>query len=140
MRDSMNNTHNVPAITPVVVSDNTAQVSAIIDTRGYDGLTFVFIYGTIVDADCTLAVTMDHGDVPNLSDAAAVPASALLGTLALAGATFADDTECRKVGYVGSKRYVRVTVTPSANASAIPMACIANLRFPNIAPTANPPQ
>ena len=140
MRDMLNNVHYVPAITPVVITDNTASVSAIIDLRGYDSLTFAIILGTLSDADTTVAVTMDHGDVSNLSDAASVPASALVGTLALAGATFADDIECRKVGYVGSKRYVRLTVTPSNNTGNIPLAVIAALKLPQVAPTPNPPQ
>lgn len=140
MRDMMNNIHTVPAIAPVVVSDNTAQVSAIIDLQNYDSCTFVITTGTIVDADATFAVTLDHGSVSNLSDAAAVPASALIGTLAGAGFTFADDGETRKIGYNGALRYVRMTITPTANASAAPLAAVAVLGHARIAPTANPPQ
>jgi hypothetical protein len=136
----MNNLHFVPAIAPVVVTDNTAQVSAIIDTRGYDSLTFAIQTGTLADADATFAVTIDHGDASNLSDAAAVPTSMLVGTTALASFTFADDGECRKIGYVGSKRYVRLTITPSANAGNAPLSSMAILGNAAIAPTANPPQ
>jgi len=82
---------------------------------------------------------MDHGDASNLSDAAAVPAASLVGTLALAGFTFADDGETRKVGYVGEKRYVRLTITPSANAGAAPMSVVALLGNPSQVATANPP-
>lgn len=140
MRDMMNNIHTVPAIAPVVVTDNTAQVSAIIDLQNYDACTFVITTGTLADADATFAVTMDHGNAANLSDAAAVPAADLVGTYALAGFTFADDGETRKIGYVGARRYVRLTVTPSGNAGNAPLAAIAVLGLPRIAATANPPQ
>lgn len=141
MRDMFNQVHPLVALAPLAagVADNTAQVSQIIDTRGYDSLTFLIITGAIADADATFAVTMDHGEVSNLSDAAAVAATDLVGTLALAGFGFADDGETRKVGYIGTKRYVRLTITPTGNASAAPMAAIALLGNPTRQPTANPP-
>lgn len=141
MRDMMNNIHTVPAIAPVVVTDNTAQVSAIIDLQNYDACTFVITTGTLADADATFAVTMDHSNVANMSSATdAVPAADLVGSYSGASFTFADDGETRKIGYVGARRYVRLTVTPSANAGNAPLAAIAVLGLPRIAPTANPPQ
>ena len=140
MRDMMNSIHTVVALAPVVVADNTAQVCAIIDTQGYDSLTYVIGTGTIADADATFAVTMDHGDAANLSGGGAVAASDLVGTLALAGFTFADDGETRKIGYVGTRRYNRLTITPSNNAGNAPLTVIAILSKARIEPTANPPQ
>lgn len=141
MRDQMNNLHILNAITPVAArTDNTAIVSSIIDTRGYDSMTFGVIIGTNTDANATFAVTMDHGDAANLSDAAAVPVGDLIGTLALAGYNFADDNESRKIGYVGARRYVRLTITPSGNdAGNIFVAAAAILGNPHQAPTPNPP-
>lgn len=139
MRDMMNHIHVLAGIAPAVVTDNTAQVSAIIDVRGYDALTWLINTGTLSDADATLAVTMDHGEAANLSDAAAVAATDLVGTLALAGATFADDGETRKVGYIGTKRYVRLTITPANNTGNIPISAMALLGRPSRQPTANPP-
>jgi hypothetical protein len=103
-------------------------------------LSFVIATGSIADADATFAVTVDHGDQANLSDAAAVPAGELVGTTALAGFNFGDDDETRKLGYVGSKRYVRLTITPTGNAAAALMSAIAVLGRPLYSPTANPPQ
>lgn len=125
MRDLQNNVKASRAISPVVVSDNTAQVSQIIDTRGFDSLEFVIATGTLADVDATFAVTMDEGDQSNLSDAASVPAASLLGTLSSASFTFADDNIVKKIGYIGSKRYVRLTVTPSNNASSAPISVVA---------------
>lgn len=140
MKDQMNVLHTVVAIAPVVVTDNTAQASSIIDRKGYDALTFAILLGTLADADATFAVTMTHGDDSGLSDGAAVGADDIIGTLALAGFTFADDGETRKVGYRGIKRYVRLTITPTNNAGNAPMAALAILGNPAQAPTPNPPQ
>jgi len=139
MRDMSNNIHPVRAISPVSVADNTAQVSQIIDTRGYDSLTFVIATGSLADADATFAVTVRHGDASNLSDGVAVPAAMLNGTLALASFQFDDDNETRKIGYVGDKRYVELTITPAANASAALVSAVAILGKPAQAPTVNPP-
>jgi hypothetical protein len=141
MRDHMNDLHILNAISPVAArTDNTAIVSAIIDRQGYDSLTFGIAVGTNTDANATFAVTMDDGDVANLSDAAAVAAGDLVGTYALAGYTFSDDAESRKIGYRGNKRYVRLTITPSGNDSGnIFLAALAILGNPSVAPTPNPP-
>lgn len=140
MRDLMNHVHPVRAISPVSVADTTAQVSQIIDMKGWQSLTFLIATGSIADADATFTVQVDHGDDSGLSDAAAVPDELLLGTEALAGFQFDDDNETRKIGYVGHKRYVRLTITPVGNASAALLAAIALLGHPTVAnPTANPP-
>jgi hypothetical protein len=142
MRDMMNNIHTVPLIAPVAArTDNTAVVSSIIDLKGYDSATFVIVTGTNTDANATFAVLVEHDDDSGLATAAAVADAELVGTEALAGFTFADDAETRKIGYVGSKRYVRVTVTPSGNDSGnIFLAGIAILGHPYQRATANPPQ
>lgn len=142
MRDLMNNIHTVTAIPPIAArTDNTAIVSAIIDLKGYDSAAFVILIGTNTDVNATFAVTMDEGDASDLTGSNAVAAADLVGTLALAGYQFDDDTETRKIGYVGSKRYIRLTITPSGNDSGnIFVAAIAILGDPSRAPTANPPQ
>lgn len=138
----MNTIHTVNAIPPIAArTDNTAIVSSIIDTLGFGSLTFALAIGTNTDANATFAVTMDEGDASDLSGSNAVAAADLVGTYALAGYTFADDTETRKIGYIGNKRYVRLTVTPSGNdAGNIFLAGVAILGNPSRQPTANPPQ
>lgn len=139
MRDLMNSVHPIRAISPVSVSDNTAQVSQVIDTQGYDSLTFVILTGSLADADATFTALVEHDDASGFGTAAAVPDEQLVGTEALAGFQFDDDNETRKIGYRGSKRYVRLTVTPANNASAALVAAVALLGHPAIRPTANPP-
>lgn len=142
-RDSASLLHFVPLITPKAAgTDNTPIVSSIIDTRGYNSCTLVLETGVNTDADATFSVLVEDGEAANLSDKATVDAKFLVGTLAQAGFTAAnDDNKCRKIGYVGSKRYVRVTVTPAANDSGnIFLAGMAVLGHPANAPTPNPPQ
>ncbi|MCW2246210.1 hypothetical protein M2352_001801 [Azospirillum fermentarium] len=140
MRDLLNNITPVNIIPPsVATSDNTAVVSAIVDSLGYGSVTFVILTGTLADADATFSVLVEHGDAANLSDALAVPDELLVGTEALAGFTFAHDNKARKVGYVGGKRYQRLTITPTGNASAANLGAVAILGHPVNAPTANPP-
>lgn len=143
IREIHNDVHVVPLIAPVAArTDNTAVVSAIIDTLGYEACELVIITGTNTDTNATFAVLVEDGDDSDLvDDGAAVADAYLVGTEALAAFTFADDVECRKIGYKGSKRYVRVTVTPSGNDSGnIFLSGVAILGKPSSTPTANPPQ
>jgi hypothetical protein len=140
MRDFASTIHPVRAISPAAaVADNTALVSQVIDRSGYEGLVFVIATGALADADATFAVLVEHGDAANLSDAAAVPDAFLTGTEAEAGFTFAADDKTRKIGYVGSKRYVRLTITPANNSGNAFVAAVALLCGGRFLPAANPP-
>lgn len=141
--DLHNYIHPVPLFAPIAAQTNssTARVSAIIDTLGFGSCELILVNGTNTDANATFAVLVEDGDNSALSDNATVAATELLGTVALAGFTFADDVKCRKIGYIGNKRYVRVTVTPTSNdAGDWFMAGIALLGKAILGPTANPPQ
>lgn len=110
-------------ISPVAaVTDNTPFVSQIIPVAGFDSLTFLGMVGSLADADVVLTVLMEEGDDSGLSDAAAVADSDLIGTELGAAPLFSDDNKTFKLGYKGSKAYVRVTVTPSANTGNIFLA------------------
>lgn len=138
-RDLMNNIHPVVAIAPVVVTDGTAQVSAAIDVRNYKSVTFVIALGTLADTDATWAVTVKEGSTSVQGNHTAVADKDLLGTEALAGFTFADDGETRKIGYVGSADYVSIEIDDvTANTGNAPMCVIAILE-PYERPAANPP-
>lgn len=140
--DLHNNIHTVPLIAPIAArTDNTAIVSSIIDTRGYGSVELVLVTGTNTDTNATFTVLVEDGDASNLSDNAAVADAELLGTEVQAGFQFDDDVETRKIGYIGNKRYVRMTVTPAGNDSGnIFIAGVAVLGNPILRPTANPPQ
>lgn len=143
MRADLHNSIDVKrGLSPVAAgTDNTPYVSQIVDTAGYDSVEFLLMIGANTDADATFTVLVEDGDDSDLvDDGAAVADAFLLGTEALASFTFADDNECRKIGYIGTKRYVRVTVTPANNgAGNIFMAGLWLLGHPRNMPTANPP-
>jgi len=138
MQDLFNNTHPAPCISPAVVSDNTAAVGTVTDRQGYDSLTYVIATGTLADADATFATLVEHSDASG-SGFEAVADSDLLGTEANASFAYSDDDKTFKIGYRGTKRYVRLTVTPANNSGSAPLAAVALLGHPNVAPTANPP-
>lgn len=139
MRDMLNQIEIKRCISPVSVSDNTAQTGQIIDRANYESLTYVIACGSIADADATFAVTITESDDSGMSGATAVAAADLIGTTALASFQFDSDNKCFKLGYKGSKRYTQVTITPTNNASAALMSAVAILGFPAAAPTPNPP-
>lgn len=142
MRDLANHIHVKPAIAPVAArTDNTAIVSAILDTLGWGSAMLALVTGTNTDANATFAVLLEESNDSGMSGAAAVDDKDMIGTEALAGFQYDDDVECRKLGYIGSKRYIRATVTPSGNDSGnIFLAGMWVLGHPSSQPTANPPQ
>ena len=141
MRDLHNNIDVKRGISPAAAgTDNTPYVSQIVDRQGFDSVEFLVMLGANTDANATFTVLFEDGDAANLSDHAAVDDAYLLGTEALASFDYSDDNECRKIGYIGPKRYCRVTITPAGNDSGnIYMAGIWLLGHPQSAPTANPP-
>ena len=141
-RDLHNNIHVVSVIPPISVSDNTAQVGAIIDTLGYNSLEFAINIGSVADSDATFTVLVEDGDsytAPStLSDAAAVDDAYLLGLETQASFQFDSDNTVRKIGYVGNKRYVRLTITPASNSSAAVFGVVGLLGHPFTAAVSNP--
>jgi hypothetical protein len=140
MRDLHNNIAVKRGMSPVAaVTGNTPFVSQIVDTQGFGAASFVLLTGSLADADATFTVLVEDGNAANLSDAAAVADAYLLGTENQAGFDFNADNACRKIGYVGPKRYVRVTVTPANNTGDAFVAGVWLLGYPQSTPTANPP-
>lgn len=139
MRDQMNLLAPKRCISPQSVADNTALVGQIIDRQGYESLTYLIATGSLGDAGAEFTVLLEEGDVANLSDAAAVADADLIGTEVLASFIQSDDDKCFKLGYKGAKRYTRLTITPTNNATAALIAALALLGNPANSPTANPP-
>lgn len=139
MKDMTNCVTPKRVIAPVSEAGTTALVGQIIDKRGFDSLTYIIATGSIADIDATFTVLLEESTDSGMSGATAVADADLLGTEVLAAFQFDDDNECRKLGYIGSMRYTRLTITPVANASAALISAVAILGHPMIAPTANPP-
>ena len=139
MRDLMNNIDLKRGISPqVAVTNNDPFVSQILDTRGLKSATFVLLTGSLADVDATFTVLAEEGDASNLSDNTAIVDGNLLGTEVLAAPLFSDDNKVFKLGFIDTKRYIRVTVTPGANTGDVYLAGVW-LTEPAIVPAANPP-
>lgn len=119
MRDLHHNITPARGISPAAAgTDNTAIVSQINDRAGYESVEFVILIGANTDTNATFAVKVEESDDSGFSTSNEVADIDLIGTEAEAGFTAADDdNKCRKIGYVGNKRYQRVTITPSGNDS-----------------------
>lgn len=140
MRDQANHIQVKRVISSTRVADDTAQVGQIIDRQGYESLTYLINIGTLADANATFAVLLEEGDAANLSDAAAVAdadmISQTVGTAPETAAAFQfdDDNEVRKLGYIGAKRYTRLTITPSGNGGDADIGAVALLSRPEQMP------
>jgi hypothetical protein len=96
------------------IATDTTTVGNIIDSAGFGSLVLTLVTGTVTDGDYTLVV--EHGDDSALSDATTATAADLVGGLPSFTAD-TDDNLAKAVGYVGKKRYVRVSIV-SANTTS----------------------
>jgi len=130
--------HNVkvtPAIDPAAAkTGNGVTTSATIDTQGFESLEFVLQSGVITDGTFTPALY--EGSLSDMSDETVVAAADLLGTIA--GATFAatDDSKTKKLGYRGTKRYVRTKVTQAGATTGGYISAVAVQAHAHSAPVA----
>ena len=123
MKDLHTNFNKAQALAPAAITDNTAQVCAVIDNKGYDAVEYVINIGVLADADATFTVLLE--DSADNVTFAAVADDFLLGTEALASFTFADDSQIKSLGYNGSKRYTRMTITPASNTGSAVFGVVA---------------
>ena len=134
MRDLANNILVKRALSSTRVTDNTAQVSQIIDRQGYDAVIFITNICTIADTDATFTALLEESDDSGFSTSNAVADTDLIGTEAAASFQFDDDNEVRKLGYIGNKRYLRYTITPANNTGNADIGLIAVLSTASLMP------
>jgi hypothetical protein len=134
LRDLYNNLKVIGGVDQAP-TDNTAVVSPIVDTRDYQSLLFIILTGSLADADATFAALLEESDDSGMSGANAVDDADMIGTEAGASFIFSDDNKQFKLGYIGNKRYVRLTITPTGNGSAAAIA-IAAVGVPHLKPAA----
>jgi hypothetical protein len=119
-KDLHNNLKLTPAINPAAaLTANGTTTSATIDTQGFESLEFSCQSGAITDGTFTGAVY--EGDESDMSDEAV--ATELLGSAPVFAA--ADDNEVQKVGYRGSRRYVRIKFVQADATSGGFLSCVA---------------
>lgn len=134
-RDLYHSVKHVSALDPVVLSATTN--GAIVDTKGYESVTFVVQTGVATagpDASNYITVTIQEGDSATLTDAATVTAANTLGTAPVIDAAGDASNEFR-FGFLGTKRYARLVFTETGTFSA-PASALAILGHPLHAPVA----
>lgn len=134
MKDLYNNLKVIGG-TATAATDNTATVSPIIDTRDYHAILFLIGTGVLADAGAEFTAKLEESEAANMSGSNEVADADLLGTEAGASFIQTDDNAVFKLGYRGYKRYIRLTVTPTNNASSAPIGIIA-VGQPHMVPAA----
>ena len=119
MKDLHNNIQVLSVIDPYDHgTGDTAKTGEIIDIQGGNYLEYIIQTGSLADADATFTVLLEESDASDMTGSNAVADADLLGTEAGASFIFSDDNKIAKIGYVGSKRYTRLTITPANNTGA----------------------
>ena len=120
-RDLHNNVDIVAVIPPITVgTTGTGRTGRVIDTRGYDAVELAINYGAITATAATFTVTVLEGDVTGTMTS--VANGDLLGTESAAGLAAAvrvdgsTENVSKRIGYIGSKRYLRADVESTATA------------------------
>ncbi|WP_035061020.1 hypothetical protein [Andreprevotia chitinilytica] len=127
MRDTLSKLRFIPALALAnSVADNTPVASLWIDRQGFESVGFVIQTGTLVDADATFTVQIQHADLADQSDAGL---AGEFDTVGSASFKFDDDNATKKIGYIGNKRYARFIVTPANNSAAAPFTALAVLGY-----------
>lgn len=151
MRDGHSNIKVVRGITPVAIgTTGTGKTSAIIDTQGYRGVEFIIEYGSVTATNAIITPTMFESDTTSATFTSVADADMLPTTNQTAGV--APETYARlgqaatrtsgtsknavaRIGYVGSKRYVKLQVASTVTAGPL-IGVTAILHRPNNAPIA----
>ncbi len=140
MRDLHNNIKAIRAISPVAVgTTGTGQVGKIIDRKGYRGVEFILGYGSITATNAVFTVTVKEGDATGAMTS--VADADLLGTESAAGiaagvrVSNSNKNVSKRIGYIGTKRYVQCGIKSTVTA-AVPVSAEAVLHAPYEAPVA----
>lgn len=132
MFDLHNNIANRPALNPQAITTNTTVNGAIIDLAGFNSAEFLVQSATLTDGTFTPSIT--EGNAANLSDGTVTAAADLLGLIASATFVATEDNAVKKLGYAGTKRYIRLNVTTTGVTSGGTIAAQVVLGNPQHAP------
>lgn len=138
----LHNTLNLEHINVSAPTGATA-ITGFVDMKDALAVDFIIALGTLAATTIAATVLLEHADAvddeanpASLTDGAAVPDDQLQGSEANAGFDQDDDNTVKRLGYRGSKRWLKITVTPTSNNAAMPIAILA-LKEPRIKANAN---
>jgi hypothetical protein len=139
-RDLRHNVKAVRAISAVAIgTTGTGKTSGIIDRLGYQGVEFVFNYGTITATNAVFTPNLTECDTTGGSFTSVADVD-MLGTEAAAGigatasrVSGVSKNTNKQLSYLGAKRYLKVKVASTVTAGT-PVGVDALLHSPNHAP------
>lgn len=130
--DLKNNVSVANALNIQAISSNTSVAGVSIDTKGFESATFAIQSGTLTDGTYTPEVSESDDN----STFTAVADDFLIGTEANAVLVATDDNKVKTIGYVGKKRYVKLTITSTGVTSGGTLGASVILGHPKSAPVA----
>lgn len=140
--DFHNNVKQVQAIIPAAIGANATKTGAIIDRQGYGGVEFVFDYGSVTTTGSIVTIVCKEGSVTgtmtSVADADLLGTEALASLLAGARVAGTGKEVSKRLGYIGTKRYVQVNAVQTGTTSVGCVAATALLFNPSLAPISNP--
>jgi hypothetical protein len=130
-------------IPPTAIGANATKSGIVIDRQGFGGVEFLASYGSVTTTGSVVTLVVKEGDATGSLTSAAD--SVLLGTEALASLPAATPRTAgstkevtKRVGYVGTKRYVTVDAVQTGTTSVGAIGVLALLHSPGLMPTDNP--
>ena len=114
-RDAHNSVEQKSALDLQEITSDTTTVGNILDLANVEAIELFVVGGTITDG--AYAVLVEDGNDSGLSDAAAVADAQLLGTESDAGFAASDDDKVSRIGYIGNKRFLRVSLVSTGTTS-----------------------
>lgn len=125
MRDLHNSINIIRAVSPVAIgTTGTGKTSGAIDLQGYEAAEIEVAYGAVTATNAVFTVTVLDGDTTTGSFTSVADAD-LIGTEAAAGlaagvrASGTTMNVTKRVGYKGSKRYVKAKVASTVTAGTL---------------------
>jgi len=120
MRDFHNRISAVNAFSAATIATNTNTDGVTVDLQGFDSCEIIARTGAWTDGSYALQVL--ESDASG-SGFAAAPASSVLGPSAAIGAA----NTVARIGYVGTKRYVRLRIVSTGTTSGASLSAVAAL-------------
>lgn len=120
--DLKNNIQQLVGFNIQAISSDTTTNGAEIDTQGFESATFILQAGTLSDG--TYTPLIEESDVSG-SGYTAVADADLIGTEADAAVDASN--EISRIGYIGKKRYVRLSVVSTSTSSGGTVGAVAIL-------------
>jgi hypothetical protein len=124
MQDLHSNIKVVPALTPrAAIATDTTTAGTAVDLQGFEACVFAIASGVLTDGSYTPLIEESDDN----SSYSAVADADLMSTEAAEAFAATDDAEVHKIGYIGHKRYVRLSMVAASTTSGGFLAAIAIL-------------